>query len=242
MLEDEQNVGNELGHPEAILDKEPWHNAVDRAVVSAKKTGNPMSVIFIDVNSFKQINDTLGHAEGDVVIEDLRQLIALVINNLRTIPEVGREIDLISPPSFPEDELAERPGRDITEIRAQSGHIGGDEFSILAHTDARGVRIIKARLIEAFEEYKNDPTHPEREAYRKLGVGIAIGASTLTEDMKSSSGLLKAADEAMYEDKINQLEDLNRLRRIMFWLGDKAFQLSGVKPRDTEKYRTKYKY
>lgn len=242
MLEDEQSSSAAPNQSEAVLDKKNWHEAVDSAFISAKKTGNPLSVIFIDVNSFKQINDTLGHVEGDVVIEDLRQLIALVINNLRTIPEVGREIDLISPPSFPEDKLPERPARDITEIEAQPGHIGGDEFSILAHTDARGVRIIKARLIEAFEEYKNDPTHPEREAYRKLGVGIAIGASTLTEGMNNSSDLLKAADGAMYEDKINQLEDLNRLRRIMFWLGDKAFQLSGVEPRDTEKYRKKYGY
>lgn len=242
MLEDEQDSDTASNQPETVLDKKNWHEAVDSAVISARKTGNSVSVIFIDVNSFKQINDTLGHVEGDVVIEDLRQLISLVVNNLRAVPEVGREIDLISPPGFLTDDSVERPGSDAERIEAQSGHIGGDEFSILAHTDARGVRIIKARLIEAFEEYKNDPTHPEREAYRKLGVGIAIGASTLTEDMKSSSDLLKAADKAMYEDKINQLEDLNRLRRIMFWLGDKAFQLSGVKPRDIEKYRTKYNY
>lgn len=44
------------------------------------RTGRPISMVFIDVDRFKQINDAHGHLQGDQV---LRELGALLIRNLR---------------------------------------------------------------------------------------------------------------------------------------------------------------
>ncbi len=46
-----------------------------------------LSVLFIDIDHFKQVNDTYGHKGGDVV---LQQLAATVRNSLRGIDVVGR--------------------------------------------------------------------------------------------------------------------------------------------------------
>jgi len=46
-----------------------------------------LSVLFIDIDHFKQVNDTYGHKAGDVV---LQQLAATVRNSLRGIDVVGR--------------------------------------------------------------------------------------------------------------------------------------------------------
>ena len=46
----------------------------------ARKTGNPLSVIILDMDHFKQVNDTYGHDCGDQV---LKQLSERITNNIR---------------------------------------------------------------------------------------------------------------------------------------------------------------
>ena len=44
---------------------------LDRAIEEAKQQGTTLAVAFIDLDRFKQINDTLGHAAGDLVLQVL---------------------------------------------------------------------------------------------------------------------------------------------------------------------------
>ncbi len=53
----------------------------------AKRTGIPMSLVIIDIDHFKTINDTHGHLVGDYVIKKLSELLAL---RLRKTDVVGR--------------------------------------------------------------------------------------------------------------------------------------------------------
>ncbi|MDA8202295.1 MAG: diguanylate cyclase [Chloroflexi bacterium] len=56
---------------------------VDRAT----RYGRPLSLAFVDLDHFKTVNDTHGHAVGDVV---LRGVAAVFLENLRDIDVVGR--------------------------------------------------------------------------------------------------------------------------------------------------------
>lgn len=75
-------------------------NEVERAARHSK----PLSVAFIDIDRFKQINDTHGHNSGDAV---LRQLAGLVADSIRTSDMFGRyggeEFMLILPETTPDD-------------------------------------------------------------------------------------------------------------------------------------------
>lgn len=61
--------------------------ALSREQARRDRGGPPFCVCFIDVDHFKQINDTLGHAVGDAV---LQRLSASFVEQLRRIDEVGR--------------------------------------------------------------------------------------------------------------------------------------------------------
>lgn len=76
----------------------------------SKREGNSMSLMFIDIDHFKIINDTYGHQCGDVI---LKELAALMVEKTRAVNIVGRfggeEFMIISPfgdykstPSFAE--------------------------------------------------------------------------------------------------------------------------------------------
>ncbi len=64
----------------------------------AQRSSHPLTVILMDIDNFKSINDTYGHVTGDVVIRDIA---ALIRESLRPIDFAGRwggeEFIIISP-------------------------------------------------------------------------------------------------------------------------------------------------
>jgi diguanylate cyclase (GGDEF)-like protein len=60
---------------------------LDQTLAMAKRYGHPLSVLMIDVDSFKTINDTFGHAAGDSA---LRHVATLILKTLRDVDIPGR--------------------------------------------------------------------------------------------------------------------------------------------------------
>jgi len=48
---------------------------LDRAIAAARRTGDPLSVCVCDIDSFKAINDTNGHAAGDEILSGFGRLV-----------------------------------------------------------------------------------------------------------------------------------------------------------------------
>ncbi len=51
-----------------LYNRRYFNAALARAVCEAEASGSPLGVAVIDLNDFKRINDTLGHAAGDLAI------------------------------------------------------------------------------------------------------------------------------------------------------------------------------
>lgn len=66
------------------------------------------SVIFIDMDSFKSINDTLGHEIGDLVIKDAARKLRLAFANCDLIARYGGDEFIIYASDIPEDTLRDR--------------------------------------------------------------------------------------------------------------------------------------
>ncbi|GAB2792407.1 hypothetical protein GCM10027040_18200 [Halomonas shantousis] len=77
---------------------------LDIEVSRAHRTGRPTSVVMLDIDRFKAINDNYGHAAGDYVI---RLLANLLRQRLRKVDHIGRyggeEFVAILPDCLPED-------------------------------------------------------------------------------------------------------------------------------------------
>lgn len=64
-----------------------WSTELTRAIATAKQAGTAVAVMFLDLNGFKQVNDTHGHAAGDVV---LREFATRLRASLRTSDFIAR--------------------------------------------------------------------------------------------------------------------------------------------------------
>lgn len=65
------------------------------AIAFAKRHGTQMALLFLDLNNFKQINDTLGHAVGDEVLRLAAHRLASLIRDQDTVSRYGGDEFLI---------------------------------------------------------------------------------------------------------------------------------------------------
>lgn len=52
-----------------------WEQAVEREFARCRRSGHPSSVLMLDLDHFKSINDTHGHAAGDAVLRKVAEIL-----------------------------------------------------------------------------------------------------------------------------------------------------------------------
>ncbi|HMK43245.1 MAG TPA: EAL domain-containing protein, partial [Dissulfurispiraceae bacterium] len=148
-----------------------------RAIAHGDRHNMIVGVLFIDLDLFKHINDTLGHHFGDRVLQAVSDRLLKVI----------RMSDYMSRSQW-ESEW-EKP-MDIVS------RLGGDEFILLLHTlltDQDAAKVAHRMLQELSEPFNLDG--------REIFITASIGISLYPKDGADAEELLKNADIAMYHAK-----------------------------------------
>jgi diguanylate cyclase (GGDEF)-like protein len=152
-----------------LPNREQLRNRLNSALAAAKQQQRMLAVLYLDLDNFKRVNDTLGHAVGD-------ELLCLVAARLRSSLRSDDTVD-------------ELP-------IARSSHIarlGGDEFIVILPNirSADDAAAVAARLISELQE-------PMRLAQHTLVVTPSVGVSMFPGDGVEADTLLRNADLAMY--------------------------------------------
>ncbi len=79
------------GLPNRIL----FEDRVNQAIETAKRNGKFIAVMFMDLDSFKMINDTMGHSGGDKVLKDISNILTSTLRRTDTIARFGGDEFLI---------------------------------------------------------------------------------------------------------------------------------------------------
>jgi len=82
-----------------------FHDRLDTALVRAQRQQKGLSLLFIDLNRFKQVNDRYGHACGDVLLQQLACRIASCLRDTDTLARLGGDefVVLLEGISLPSD-------------------------------------------------------------------------------------------------------------------------------------------
>ncbi len=168
------------GLPNRLLFKD----RLEVCISLAKRHETMTAVLFLDVDRFKHINDTLGHSAGDhllvTIARRLRQ--ALRVNDGNAYDDVASE---------PTEARTTDEGPPATIAR-----MGGDEFTIILSEvkDVQAVVRIAQRLLRVLGE---PLTLRGEEMFATVSIGIAI----YPVDGADFETLVKNADAAMYHAK-----------------------------------------
>jgi diguanylate cyclase (GGDEF)-like protein/PAS domain S-box-containing protein len=156
------------GLPNRILFTDMLRNSLGRA----SRRGDHVAVMFLDLDGFKSINDTLGHSAGDRVLEKVSARLHQVT---RDYDPVGRSGE----------------GPDLT-----IGRLGGDEFlfAIADLPDPAEAASVATRILESLHR----PLLTQDGSIRVTG---SMGVSVFPQDGTDVDELLKNADAALYHAK-----------------------------------------
>jgi len=72
-----------------LANREHFTSVVEQRIAAAKLTGGSFAVMLIDLDRFKEINDTLGHHYGDVVLRDLGPRLAACVGSNGMVARLG---------------------------------------------------------------------------------------------------------------------------------------------------------
>jgi len=136
---------------------------IAQAIAVAQRNQQIFFLLYIDVDNFKQVNDTYGHDVGDGLLKSLTQRMKLDV----------RESDLL--------------------VR-----MGGDEFILLTAPDAKeqNESILVKRLIASQQQKHVVGQH-------QVSISLSIGIARYPDNGIDVSSLIKCADKAMYQSKLN---------------------------------------
>jgi diguanylate cyclase (GGDEF)-like protein len=68
-----------------------FHDALERELVRAKRFGNPVSLIFMDLDDFKKYNDVNGHIAGDELLKSVSALMKALCRRSDVLARYGGE-------------------------------------------------------------------------------------------------------------------------------------------------------
>lgn len=108
----------------------------------AKRSNQPLAVAMMDIDEFKNINDSYGHATGDKVLRSLAQMLSLRLRHTDLIGRYGGEEFLILFPNTSEKEAAQLMD-ELRESFSQVIHIAqGNEFRITFSCGVAGFPVL----------------------------------------------------------------------------------------------------
>jgi diguanylate cyclase (GGDEF)-like protein/PAS domain S-box-containing protein len=99
--------------------------ALDDALAQARTQGHRSAVLYVDLNEFKQVNDTWGHDAGDAVLVGVAQVLRRSVLGADTVARLGGDEFGIVLAHIDADEHAEAVARRITAGLVEELPIGG---------------------------------------------------------------------------------------------------------------------
>jgi PAS domain S-box-containing protein len=163
-----------------------FYERLGQELARAQRYGTPVSLLMIDIDDFKELNDTCGHPAGD---EALRLLGRLLAERLR------RDIDL----------PARYGGEEFTVLLPNTGVGPGHDEEEGARADggapspghSEGAEALAERLRRAIAE----TDFPVTEAGASVRIAVSIGVASYPDMAANMDELVARADAALYAAK-----------------------------------------
>lgn len=156
-----------------LPNRQSFLTELSAAVEACEASGTMLAVLYIDLDHFKRINDSLGHKVGDELLKTVSNRLASAVRK---------------------DDYVARYGRGGP--RVQLARLGGDEFTVILG-ELDGVE--EAEQIA--ERIRLSLKKPLKHDGHEFVITPSIGISVYPDDGADIDTLLKNADVAMYQAK-----------------------------------------
>lgn len=107
-----------------------FESRLEMAIARIKRHGGNLAVLFIDLDRFKQVNDTLGHLAGDLLLKEVSERLKSALRPYDTAARFGGDEFAILLEGLPKIEHAETVAKKIVNLLSSPFQILGQAVEI----------------------------------------------------------------------------------------------------------------
>jgi diguanylate cyclase (GGDEF)-like protein len=147
-----------------------------QAMLAGKRNERYGALIFLDLDNFKSLNDTMGHSTGDLLLIEVAKRLKTCVREIDTVSRFGGDEFVV---------LLQEMSRDMTEARSQAYQLSEKICNALAAPYELALTA--------------DNTRPAQRMIHRCSASVGV-ALFLGMEM-SEEEVIKRADIAMYQSK-----------------------------------------
>lgn len=162
-----------------------FEDRLQQTLMHAQRTGGRIALFNLDLDGFKQINDTMGHDAGDVLLKGIGANLTQALRRTDTLARLG--------------------GDEFGLIAAELDGLGSTRQSALVANEAHGgaLRLPQVqRILAAIMQGVETPVElGEVHGGRLVQISASVGVAIYPDDAKDGQALVRLADQRMYAQK-----------------------------------------
>jgi diguanylate cyclase (GGDEF)-like protein len=117
-------------HLTGLANRRLFHQRLDEATLRAQNDGQQVAVLVVDIDYFKQINDSLGHATGDVLLATVAERLQSSMRESDTVARLGGDEFVIIFSEFHSIQDVELWAQNVMRNTSRPIMISGQEISL----------------------------------------------------------------------------------------------------------------
>ncbi len=131
------------------FNRRTFHEIAERDLARARRAGQPLSIIIVDIDHFRPVNDSFGNRVGDELLQKVADLIRAALRKEDMLVRYGGEEFLVMLPEVPGPGAVVVAGRIRKSVEAEPLVVGGQAVSLTVSVG------VSARLDEGPESIEN---------------------------------------------------------------------------------------
>lgn len=115
-----------------LVNRRMFQDCLEHAIRKARRDGLPVALMLIDLDRFKEVNDTLGHDKGDILLIETARRISECVRESDTVARMGGDEFTVVLPELDDASTVERIAQNIITRLASLFQLGADSAYVSA--------------------------------------------------------------------------------------------------------------
>ncbi len=130
-LEEDQKLLEELAYYDSLTslpNRRKFKETLAKSFVHSRQTGTPIGLIFVDLDNFKHINDTLGHDVGDEFLKTIGKRLKSTVGELGEVARLGGDEFTVTLDGYNSVDQIEQLAKDLLVSMGAKYDLEGVEY------------------------------------------------------------------------------------------------------------------